>query len=115
MPTLDRLITVRRAAYSRDSHGESTSVNVDTEIWATRRDASAVDHPDEGGERDVDRLVYIVRWTADLASAPASGLTVLEGQESWSVDSLREESGERSERRRFLRLECLGERAGVNA
>ena len=110
MPALDRRITVRRTMQTVNQFGESTVTETGYTAWATRVDRSQMDKAEEGGEATILRRDYIVRYRSEIAAALVAELSVItdDGQ-TLSVDNVIEQARERSERRRFIRLECVGE------
>ena len=109
MPALDRRVVVRRTTTTTNFFGEPESTVTDVPMWATRVDASLIDAATEGGDLNSATRTYVVRWRRDLVEALASDLSVIEGEQTLSVDNIIEQGDERAQRRRFLRLECIGE------
>ena len=109
MPALDRRITVRRAVTGFNDFGEPVESTTDYGVWATRLDASLIDAAAEGGEVTTGTRTYVVRWRREIAEALTSELSVVEGERTFSVDNVIEQARERDERRRFLRIETVGE------
>ena len=109
MPSLDRRIVVRRSSETVNQFGESETVNTDVSVWATRLDASVIDASTEGGEVTTSTRTYIVRWRRDIAAALVSELSVIEGTLTLNALNVIEQAGEQDERRKFLRIEAVGE------
>ena len=109
MPALDRRITVRRAVTTTNSFGEPVESTTDYGVWATRLDASVIDAATEGGDVNTSTRTYVVRWRREIAEALTSELSVVEGERTFSVDNVIEQARPRDERRRFLRIETVGE------
>ncbi len=110
MPSLDRRITVQISSPAYNQYGEQDGVTTrDVGVWATRLDASTIDAATRGGMVDNATRTYRVRWRDDFAAAATSALSVVEGGTVLSVHNVIEEGGPRAERRRFLRLESVGE------
>ncbi len=109
MPSLDRRITVRRTVTGTNDFGEPVEATTDYDVWATRIDASLVDAATAGGDLNTAARTYIVRWRREIAEALASELSVVEGAATLSVDNVIEQARERDPRRRFLRIETVGE------
>ena len=109
MPALDRRITVRRTVPDFNQYGEAETINTDWPSWATRLDASLLDAAQAGGQLDTAARTYIVRWRREIAEAQASQIFVIEGAATLNATNIIEQPGERSERRRYLRIECIGE------
>ena len=108
MPALDRRIIVRLSADVVNQFGEHVTVNTDYPQWATRLDASVIDASTEGGEVTTSTRTYVVRWRREIAEALVSGLSVIEGSLTLNALNVIEQSGERDERRKFLRIEAVG-------
>ena len=109
MPSLDRRVVVRRTVTTRNSFGEAVQTVTDLPMWASRLDASVIDTSGEGGELTTSTRAYIVRWRRDLAEALVSELSVIEGGLTLNALNVMERARERDERRRFLRIEAVGE------
>ena len=111
MPSLDRRIVVRRTVTGVNQFGEPETTNTDYSVWATRVDASAIDTATEGGSYNQSTRAYIVRWRREIAVALVSELFVIEGGVTLDVLNVIEQARERDPRRRFLRIEAIGETA----
>ena len=110
MPALDRRIIVRLSADVVNQFGEASTVTTDWDPqWATRLDASVIDASTEGGEVTTSTRTFVVRWRREIAEALVSGLSVLEGAQTLNVLNVIEQASERDERRKFLRIEAVGE------
>ena len=109
MPSLDRRITVRSSVFETNQFGETETVETDYPVWATRLDASAIDAATEGGDYNTATRTYVVRWRREIAVALVSELSVIEGALTLNVLNVIEQARERDERRRFLRIEAIGE------
>ena len=109
MPTLDRRITVRRTVSDFNQYGEAETIVTDWPSWATRLDASLLDAAQAGGSLDTASRTYIVRWRREIAEAQASQIFVLEGDATLKATNIIEQARVRDERRRFLRIEVVGE------
>ena len=79
MPGLDRRITVRRTATTRNQFGESVETTTDYPQWATREDASQLDKEMAGGSLTLAARSYVIRFQSELADAPTSELSVIDG------------------------------------
>ena len=108
LPALDRRIVVRRTTHDRNSAGEPVEQTTDFETWATRIDLSQSDKEEVGGVLDISARAYVVRYQAEVANAPTSELSVIDGPDTLSANNVIEAT-ERGERRRFLRIEVTGE------
>ena len=108
MPGLDRRITVRRTAFDRNSAGEPVENTTDFETWATRIDLRQADKEQAGGVLDLAARAYTVRYRAEIADAPTSELSVMDGAIWFNATNVIEAT-ERGQRRRFLRIEATGE------
>ena len=108
MPALDRRIIVRRSVSARNQFGESVETTTDYPLWASRRDASQRDKEEAGGVLTLASRAYVIRYRAELADAATSELTVLDGGLTLDCTNITEAS-RRGERRKFLRVEVIGE------
>ena len=108
MPALDRRIIVRRTVTARNQFGESVETTTDYPQWATREDASQADKELAGGVLTQASRAYVVRYRPELAEAITSELTVIDGTLTLDCTNITEATV-RGERRKFLRLECIGE------
>ena len=108
MPALDRRIIVRRTVATRNQYGESVETTTDYPQWATRQDASQRDKEEAGGTLTLASRAYVIRYRAELADAATSEMTVLDGGLTLDCTNVTEATV-RGERRKFLRLECIGE------
>ena len=109
MPTLDRRITVRRSVSDFNIYGEPETIVTDWPVWATRLDASLQDAAQAGGQLDTTSRTYVVRWRREIAEAQASQIFVLEGTAILNATNIVEQAREHDARRRFLRIEVVGE------
>ena len=108
MPALDRRIIVRRTVTTRNLFGESVETTTDYPLWATRIDKTNEDIEQAGGSLGVTTRDYIVRFDARIAASLASELGVVDGPLTLEVTNWTEASGERVERRRFIRIQAVG-------
>ena len=108
MPSLDRRIVVRRTITARNQFGESVETTTDYPQWATREDFSQADKELAGGTLTLASRAYVIRYRAELADAATSELTVLDGGLTLDCTNITEAS-RRGERRKFLRVEVIGE------
>ena len=108
MPALDRRIVVRRTITARNQFGESVETTTDFPTWATREDASQSDKEQAGGVLTQATRSYLIRYRADLAEAPTSELSVIDGTLTLDCTNITEAT-RLGERRKFLRIECIGE------
>ena len=108
MPTLDRRITVRRTVESRNQYGEVVETATDYPSWATREDTSQIDAETQGGSLSTATRSYVIRFRAEINAALVSELKVIEGNQTLNVTNILEADPDK-ERRRFLRLEAVGE------
>ena len=108
MPSLDRRIIVRRSVSARNQFGESVETTTDFPMWATREDASQTDKEMAGGVLTQASRAYLIRYRAELAVAATSALSVIDGAVELDVTNITEAVA-RGERRKFLRLEAIGE------
>ena len=108
MPALDRRIVVRRSVHSRNEFGESVEATTDYPQWSTREDASQTDKETAGGSLTQATRSYLIRYRADLADAITSEISVIDG--TLTLDAINVTEATRlGERRKFLRIECIGE------
>ena len=108
MPALDRRITVRHTVTTRNQFGESEETVTNFPLWATRHDASQLDKEEAGGSLTLAARAYVVRYSSELADAITSELSVIDGSLTLDCTNVTEATV-RGERRKFLRLECIGE------
>ena len=110
MPTLDRRITVNvTGPETRNSFGEVVpGVVTPLSLWATRIDLTNEDIEQTGGQLGVATRDYIVRFDDRITSALTSSLGVLDGPLTLDVTNVTEASGERVERRKFIRIQAVG-------
>ena len=108
MPSLDRRIVVRRSVTARNQFGESVETTTDYPLWGTREDASQADKETAGGVLTQASRAYVIRYRSELAEAPTSELTVIDGTITLDATNITEATL-RGERRKFLRIECTGE------
>ena len=108
MPALDRRITVRRTVTTRNQYGESVGTTTDYPQWATREDASQSDKEQAGGALTQAARAYLIRYRAELAEAPTSELSVIDGTVALDATNITEATRQ-GERRKFLRIETIGE------
>ena len=108
MPALDRRIIVRRTVTTRNLFGESVETIVDYPLWATRIDLTAQDIEETGGTQGVVTRDYIVRFDARIAATLTSDLGVVDAGLTMDVTNVTEASGERVERRKFIRIQAVG-------
>ena len=108
MPALDCRIVVRRTVTTFDQFGESVETVVDYSQWATREDARQSDKETAGGSLTVAARAYIVRFRSEIAEAPTSELSVIDGTLTLDCTNIAVAS-RRGERRKFLRVEVIGE------
>ena len=108
MPALDRRITVRRTVTTRNQFGESVETTTDYPQWATREDASQSDKEQAGGALTQAARAYLIRYRAELADAPTSELSVIDGTVALDATNINEATRQ-GERRKYLRLEAVGE------
>ena len=108
MPALDRRITVRRSVTTRNQFGESVATATDFPQWATREDASQSDKEQAGGVLTQATRSYLIRYRAEIADAITSELSVLDG--TLTLDAINiTEATRLGERRKYLRIEAIGE------
>ena len=108
MPTLDRRIIVRRSVTAANIFGEIETTTTDYPAWTSRIDASFIDAETEGGTRNYATRAYVVRYRSEIADALVSELSIIEGGLTLNVQNMIEGT-ERGERRRFLRIEAIGQ------
>ena len=108
MPALDRRIIVRRSVSARNQFGESVETTTDFPMWATRQDARQIDKAEAGGDVTLATRAYVIRYRAEIADAPTSELSVIDGTITLDATNVTEATL-RGERRKFLRIECTGE------
>ena len=108
MPVLDRRIVVRRTVYEIDQFGERTAIVTNFPLWATRRDASQLDKEGAGGVLTLAARSYMVRYSSALADALTSELSVIDGALTLDATNITEAT-RTGERRKFLRIEVVGE------
>ena len=108
MPALDRRITVRHTVTTRDLFGESVETTTDYPQWATRQDASQHDKEEAGGTLTLASRVYVVRYSSALADAITSEISVIDGTLTLDCTNITEAT-RLGERRKFLRIEVVGE------
>ena len=108
MPSLDRRIIVRRTVSAFDQFGESVETVTEYPQWATREDASQADKETAGGVLTLATRAYIVRYRAEIADALTSELSVVDDGLTLNATNV-VEATLRGERRKFLRIEAVGE------
>ena len=108
MPALDRRITVRRSVTTRNQFGESVETTTEFPQWATREDFSQADKEEAGGTLTQAARAYLIRYRAELADAPTSELSVIDGTLTLDATNITEAT-RLGERRKYLRIECIGE------
>ena len=108
MPSLDRRIVVRSTGTRPDEHGEPEPVNTDISVWATRVDLSQSDKEEAGGVLDLPARRYVIRYRRDIAEAPTSQLSIVDGDLTLNATNVID-APDRGERRRFIVIECTGE------
>ena len=108
MPALDRRIVVRRTFFTRNQFGESVATATDFPQWATRADASQTDKEEAGGVLTLASRVYVVRYSSALADVATSEITVIDGSLTLDATNI-VEATRLGERRKFLRIEVVGE------
>ena len=108
MPGLDRRIIVRRSVSARNQFGESVETTTDYPLWATRRDSSQSDKEQAGGVLTLASRVYTIRYSSALADALTSELSVIDGSLTLDASNI-VEATRQGERRKFLRIETIGE------
>ena len=108
MPALDRRIIVRRTVTTCNLFGEQVAVVMDYPLWATREDASQRDKEEAGGVLTLASRVYLIRYSSALAEVSTSELSVIDG--TITLDAVNvTEATRQGERRKFLRIETIGE------
>ena len=108
MPSLDRRIVVRLTVTARNQFGESVETTTDFPQWATREDASQLDKEMAGGSLTQAARAYLIRYRSELAEAITSELSVIDGAVELNVTNVTEAT-RLGERRKFLRIEAIGE------
>ena len=108
MPALDRRITVRRTVTTRNQYGESVGTTTDYPQWATREDFSQADKELAGGVLTLASRVYVIRYSSELADAVTSEISVIDGTLTLDATNI-PEATRQGERRKFLRVETIGE------
>ena len=108
MPALDRRIVIRRTVTARDQFGEAVETTTDFPLWATREDFSQADKELAGGVLTTATRGYIVRYRPEIADAITSELSVIDGALTLDATNITEATL-RGERRKFLRIEAIGE------
>ena len=110
MPTLDRRIIVNvTGPDTRNQHGEVVpGVVTPLPVWSTRQDKSNEDIEQAGGVLGIVNRDYIVRFDARIADAGAALVGVVDGPLTLNVTNLTEASGDRVERRKFIRIQAVG-------
>ena len=108
MPALDRRITVRRTVTTRNQYGESVGTTTDYPQWATREDFSQADKELAGGVLTLASRVYVIRYSSELADAVTSEISVIDGTLTLDATNITEATRQ-GERRKFLRVETIGE------
>ena len=108
MPVLDRRIIVRRTVTTRNLFGEAVVVVMDYPLWATRHDASQSDKEEAGGVLTLASRVYTIRYSSALADAITSEISVIDGTLTLDATNIIEAT-RLGERRKFLRIETVGE------
>ena len=110
MPTLDRRIIVTiTGPVTRNEHGEDVpGVVTSLPLWATRIDLTNEDIEQTGGTQGVVTRDFIVRFDDRIASTLTGHLAVVDGGLTMNVTNVTEASGERVERRKFIRIQAVG-------
>ena len=108
MPGLDRRIIVRRTITMRNQFGEAEEVTTDYPAWAMREDATQTDKAEAGGDLTEATRAYIIRYRAEIADASTSEISVIDGGLTLNATNV-VEATLRGERRKFLRVEVIGE------
>ena len=110
MPTLDRRIIVNLTGpITRNEHGEDVpGVVTPLRLWATRIDLTNEDIEQTGGTYGLTTRDYIVRFDDRITSTLTSDLAVVDGPLTLNVTNVTEASGERVERRKFIRIQAVG-------
>lgn len=116
MPTLDRIVTLRRERYPEDPQPEqlndlgmllpSAITTTDVTIWARRDDPNPADLPSDylASATVSDRTRYTIRFMADVRSNDV----ISEDDNLWNIDDVSE-----TERNHEMKLRC-SRRAGVS-
>ena len=65
-------------------------------MWATRQDARQIDKAEAGGDVTLATRAYVIRYRAEIADAPTSELTVLDGGLTLDVTNITEATCEAS-------------------
>ena len=108
MPALDRRVLVRHTAHTFDQFGTAQTTITDYPVWATREDFSQKDKEEAGGVLTSATRGYVVRYRSEIADALTSELSVIDGTITLNATNLTEATA-RGERRKFLRIEAIGE------
>ena len=110
MPTLDRRIVVNvTGPDTRNQHGEVVpGVVTPLPVWSTRVDLGNEDIEQSGGTLGLTTRDYIVRYDARIADAGAALLGVVDGPLTLEVTNATEASGDRVERRKFIKIQAVG-------
>ena len=108
MPALDRRIIVRRSVSARNQFGESVETTTDYPLWASREDASQRDKEEAGGVLTLAIRSYLIRYTSALADVATSEISVVDGTITLDATNI-VEATRLGERRKFLRIEVVGE------
>ena len=108
MPALDRRIIVRHATTEFDQFGQSVETVTNYPLWATCEDASQTDKETAGGVLTQASRAYVVRFRSEIAEALTSELSVIDGPLTLDATNVIEATV-RGERRKFLRIEVIGE------
>ena len=110
MPALDRRITVNvEGPETRNQFGETVpGVVTPLSVWATRIDLGNEDIEQSGGTLGIVNRDYIVRFDARIADAGAALLGVVDAGLTMNVTNVTEASGERVERRKFIKIQAVG-------
>ena len=110
MPTLDRRIIVNvTVPETRNQHGEVVpGVVTALPVWATRIDLGNEDIEQAGGTLGIVNRDYIVRYDSRIADAGAAWVGVVDGSLSLNSTNITEASGERVERRKFIKIQAVG-------
>ena len=109
MPALDRRITVRRL---RDDAKSVRRVRRGCDRLSAMGDAR---RREPNRQRNSGRIAhklaaraYVIRYRAELADAPTSELSVIDGTLTLDATNITEAT-RLGERRKYLRIECIGE------
>ena len=111
MPTLDRRIIVNVTGPMKpETSTVKTVPGVVTPLplWATRIDLTNEDIEQTGGTQGVVTRDYIVRFDDRIASTLTGYLAVVDAGLTMNVTNVTEASGERVERRKFIRIQAVG-------